>query len=125
MNDGYVKALEVNYGGVTTIGASRIRGMYLSADTSDQGGKSGLRVGDGFHNYILVSFVSCLTNAIPKGALVTSAVLTLTANRVFGKNPVEYGGCCQARVSVDMVRRFSQGCCCRWLCTSSDSCLQR
>jgi hypothetical protein len=83
-------------------GARSVRGMYLTSDSTIPG-RHGLRVGDGFHDYIMFSFVSCLTNNIPRGAYVTGAVLTLRTSRVVGANPVEEFGCCQTRFSVDMV----------------------
>ncbi len=107
--DGIVKGNEINPNPNSTTGAKAVRGMYLSADGDTVGdeatlGRHGLRIGDGFHNYILASFVSCLTNGIPRSAVLTGAVLTLHTSRVFGENPFVLGGCCEAKIQVDMVR---------------------
>lgn len=56
LNDGVVKGLGTSWQGM---GATRVRGMYLDAD--DVGvpnntlamGRDGLRIGDGFHDYLL------------------------------------------------------------------------
>ena len=56
LNDGVVKGLGTSWQGM---GATRVSGMYLSAD--DDGmpnntqalGRDGLRIGDGFHDYLL------------------------------------------------------------------------
>ncbi len=88
-----------------------MQGVYLSADGEGHGntavnyaGRDGLRIGDGYHDYVLATFVSCRTTALPPGARVTAAVLSLRTSRVYGKNPFTASGCCGAGLQVDMVR---------------------
>ena len=111
MFDGIVKGNEINPKPNETTGARVAKGMYLTANldsTIDPSlvGVNALRLGDGFHDYILVNIVSCNTNAIPVGATVTSAVLTLRTSRVYSSNPFTPSppGCCGAGFEVDMVR---------------------
>lgn len=112
--EGISKGNEINTPATTTIGtigAKFVKGMYLAAKSdsgSPEPGRNGLRIGDGFHDYILASFVSCNTDAIPAGARVTEAVLTLRTSRVYGGNPFLQGGCCGgATIQVDMSPAFN------------------
>ena len=86
-------------------GAAVVKGVYLSADTEGGidrvAGRHALRIGDGYHDYILASFVSCMTDAIPPGATVVGAALTLHTSRVYGMNPFNAG---DATIKVDVVR---------------------
>jgi hypothetical protein len=60
--------------------------------------------GDGFHNYIIPTFVSCYHNSIiPKDRTIREARLRMRVNRVFGFNPFTNGT--DVRVTMDMVRQ--------------------
>ncbi len=59
-----------------------------SAITHDLGMCSwaGIRVGDGYHNYLVVGMVSCNhSNAVPPNRQIIGAELQLTASRVYGE----------------------------------------
>ncbi len=86
------------------------RGQYLGDGPNDfSTGADGLRVGDGFHDDVLVSFVSCsCLGRLPPRKTVVGATLKLTTSGVFGPNPFTTPGKVRL-LKVDMVR----GC---WAC---------
>jgi hypothetical protein len=57
-------------------------------EEADPGGKNGIRLGDGYHNYLLAGFVSCNHNGmIPADRQVLGAQLVLRSSRIFGSDP--------------------------------------
>ncbi len=73
----------------------------MGEDSTADGGKNGIRSGDGFHDYLIAGFVSCNhTGLIPVGKTIATAQLRMRPSRVFGTNPFTTMG---ARLVTDMV----------------------
>lgn len=62
------------------------------------------------------SIISCNTDAIPQGATVVSAVVTLKTSMVYGGNP--FVGNNSATIQIDMVRVRTCPCCPLFYCSS-------
>ena len=86
------------------------RGEFNGDDPQLNDGANGIRVGDGFHDYLLAGFVSCNhVGVLPPNRRVLKARLRLHVSRVFGENKF----CApdpQAFIRVDMVRELQRAC---------------
>jgi hypothetical protein len=85
-------------------------GQYIGLDSESGGGVNGIRVGDGYHNYLVAGFVSCsCTGLLEPGRTVAAATLRLKTSRVYGLNPFT---AFSTRLKTDMVRPASAARCC-------------
>jgi hypothetical protein len=103
----------------------RYHGQFIGEEDPNNGGKNGIRTGDGFHNCtcksmlallcsqvctfwlpsppadLITGFVSCNhAGIIPEGRRIKTVRLRVRPSRVFGKNPFVNG----TQMHVDMVR---------------------
>jgi hypothetical protein len=86
-------------------------GMYVGAD-GDDSGYTGLRIGDGYHDYLNTAIVSCNCKNAIQGRSVLGAELRIRASRVYKRNPF-IGGATTIRVDMvgcTLVRRFWAAC---------------
>ncbi len=96
MYEGFVKGL------ATSSGQS---GQFVGDDPTSTAGVNAIRIGDGFHDYLLAAFVSCNhSGVIPPGRAIQAAQLRLRPSRIYGSNPFLISNLV---LVVDMVRGSS------------------
>jgi hypothetical protein len=102
-------------GAFTSVSKNQALGQYVGLDSEGGStGKSGIRVGDGYHNYLNVAIVSCSCRGLLfTGQTILGATLRLRSSQIYGKfNPFNSvrGAPPPATMKADMVWAFKCAC---------------